>query len=500
MVANISHWLEVFKQCKLHGLCLRSPSSLRLYISRMPSRRPPTENGRRHAAATTTTTTTTRNTSTPSIHLLSLPLELRESIFSFLVVEESSETLLNLILVNRQLYKEAKPFLFKRPLLFEGQSELFIWLDSVNPSDLRHVADLTIQLHDIRPDEIVGALGKRLRQADRARLDGGSQGPSTRDNPYHEACELEVKRIGEAFSLMPNVRKLSIFPCTEADPRPSHRMLIQFSKMLARSFPKLETLFSKEKSLPINFVTNKPRLNRLQIPSFCSSSCAETAAVFSSLSINRLAFYGASSAPTTSSVPHTEVVADALRAVRPLQELTLYESDVKLLSRDVAHELFVRSPDAIGKHLQSLRSLKILVEYTPEIPRASITLNNLRKFLLASHVERLEMAEPLVFTLDHRLPRSVSTYVIRLDRPDSSGDLSERFENLVERFEHLTNNLFCCGENQLPNLKEIVIVLDSEEDQEEIEESEEKLVQARGLFTGTNIKLRWTLADCHPSL
>lgn len=456
-------------------------------------RRLPTENGRQHAGASAR-----RTVGPPLTHLLQIPLELRQSIYSYFIDDESFEPLLHLLLVNRQINKEAKPFLFRRPLVFEGQSELFEWLRMVRREDLHLVSDLAFQLQDIKPDEIVGALGKRLRQVQRTRPEASSS-PSSRDNPYHEACELEVRRIGEAFSLMPNVRKLIVIPCTEADPRPSHRMLIQFSKMLSRCFPNLDTLLSRETSLPISFVANKPRLKHLQIPSCCCSSSAEISSVCNDIPASKLAIYGGIRS-RSSEAPQREIVAEILKAIRPLRELTLYESNVEVLSIDVAHEALVKAPDAIGKHLRTLRTLKVLVNYTPKIPRATPTLGQLRKFLQHSAIERLEMAEPLIFTLSGNLPSSLRTYVIRLDRPCMSDlDLEDRIERLMEHFETFAEYLNDEDENQLSNLKEILIVIESDEDEDEIEEIEQ-LVQAQRLFFETGVELRWVLAETHASL
>ena len=428
------------------------------------------------------------------LHLLSIPLELREHVYRYLVNEEESENLLNLLEVNHQLLREAKPFLFKRRLVFHGQHDLFSWLRRVDREFLRHVAEVSFQLHDIKPDEIVGALGKRLRQAERS-----SASSPAEDNPYHDACDHEVHRIAEAFSLMPNVKNFSIIPCTESDPRPSYRMLSTFSRMLACCFPNLRTLRNKESALPINIITNKPKLRHLQIPSRTPSSSAEVAACFAALSITSLAVYGAPE-PIIGHVPHRDVVAEMLRVVRPLDELTLFESDVKYLPQDVAHDALVKSPDAIGKHLQSLKTLKILVEYNAEIPRASATLSQLQKFLRSSGINRLEMAEPLIFTLDHRLPPSIETFCIRLDRPSSpETELSERVENLVDQFEILTNELKRPGGARLSNLKDVVIVLQDHEDEDEIEDLEE-LQQARDLFKGTGIRLKVLTGDPDHSL
>lgn len=455
-------------------------------------RRPPTENGRRNAG-------TRKASSLPHLHFLSIPLELRENIFSYLVDDESPDGLLQLLLVNRQLFEEARPFLFKRPLIFEGQSELFGWLRRIEFDDLRHVTDLTFQLQDIKPDEIVGALGKRLRQTDGDRANG-LQSQSIKDNPYYEACELEVKKIGQAFAMMPNVKKLSIVPCTEGDPRPSHRMLIHFSRMLARCFPHLETLLSRESSLPINYVSNKPRLKRLQVPSRCPSSSAEVASVFRTLhQVTKLAIYGCSSgaAPT---VPHTEIAAEVLRAVRPLEELTLYEPDVKHVGQDVGHEVLVKSPDAICKHLRSLNTLKVLIEYTHEIPGAGTILQQLHKLFQHSKFERLELSESLIYMMGPRLPSSITSLVTRLDKPSKSdSDLAERIEDLASYFEKVTDNLKLGEDSVLPNLEEVVILFEPDEDMEELEDSEE-LAQAESLFDGTDVSLRWRLSDCHASV
>ncbi len=429
-----------------------------------------------------------------SINFLSIPLELRDHVYQSLVNDADSDSLLNLLVINHQVSREAKPFLFKRNLVFEGQHDLFAWLYRVNREFLRHVVDVSFQLHDIKPDEIVGALGKRLRQAENSPSPNAAE-----DNPYHEACDQEIKKIADAFSLMPNVKKLSLFSCEESDPRPSYRMLVTFSKMLACRFPNLQTLQSKESSLHLNFVTNKPKLRQLQLPSQTQSAPAEVAAIFEILPIKGLSVYGASRA-NIGYDKHRIVVAEMLAAVQPLKSLTLYDSDIKHYSHDVAHDALVRTSGPIGRHLRSLETLKILVEYSRDIPRASETLNQLQKFLRYSNVNRLEVAEPLIFILDHRLPSSIKKFVIRLDRPSSpDADLSDRMENLLDQFETLTDELKRRDGPRLPNLKEIYIVFESEEDEDDIEEMEE-LDQARDLFRGTGIRLRWMIGEPDHSL
>lgn len=58
--------------------------------------------------------------------LLTIPLELRQEIYSYLVLD-SYASLLELVVVNRHVSGEVKPFLYKRPFVFDGQAQLYHW-------------------------------------------------------------------------------------------------------------------------------------------------------------------------------------------------------------------------------------------------------------------------------------------------------------------------------------------------------------------------------------
>lgn len=55
----------------------------------------------------------------------------------------------------RQIYSEAQPFLFKRPLIFASQHELYRWLEMVGPQHLHHVIDLRISLADVDMSQVL---------------------------------------------------------------------------------------------------------------------------------------------------------------------------------------------------------------------------------------------------------------------------------------------------------------------------------------------------------
>ena len=261
-----------------------------------------------------------------------------------------------LLVVNRQLSAEVLPFQFKRHLIFDGQEELFEWLDDVDHQYLHYVVDISFKLHDIDSGKIVGALGKRLRQANIANTKS-SQSTGQRDSPYHEACDVEMRKIGEAFNLIPNLQKLTIATTDAGDPQPPQRMLTAFSRLLSRRFRHLHTMISYEDALSVDFIANKPRLRRLRFPAISTSTNAEVAGIFSNLSLMQLEIYR---------LPHhtpldsgkRRVLRQVLQSLNPIWSLLLYEVDPDSDEPDLIYETFVHCRDAFARHKPSLRHFK----------------------------------------------------------------------------------------------------------------------------------------------
>ncbi|MCJ1226310.1 hypothetical protein MMC12_002960 [Toensbergia leucococca] len=199
--------------------------------------------------------------------LLTIPLELRDHIYSQLL-RGNPTTLPHLLCTNRQILREAKPFIFRQPLTFDGQSELFEWLSRIDHEYLRYVTNITFRLHDLAPEKIIGALGKRLRQASQSNCHRSAV------HEYKKACEQEIQLLGEAFALCPNVKDFAILDSTIA--RPSYFMTVSFSKMLAKQFPALQSLHVDEDLLPLTVMASWRKLRRLRFTGFSSISPAET--------------------------------------------------------------------------------------------------------------------------------------------------------------------------------------------------------------------------------
>jgi len=295
------------------------------------------------------------STPRPTSKFLTIALELREIIYDHLL-KDAPSSLTDLLVVNRQLSTELLPFQFKRHITFDGQGELFDWLDSVDHQYLHHVVDVGFKLHDIDPEKIVGALGKRLRQANISSTKS-SQTAGQRDNPYYEACDSEMRKIGEAFKLIPYLRKFTIATTDAGDPEPPQMMQSSFSKLLAHRFRFLHTLICYEDGLPADFISNKPNLRRLRFPAISTSSNADVARIFSNFPPIELEIYRFPH-QTPPEPPKRRILSQVLRSLPPLQSLLIFEDEPESDEPDLIYEAFVHCREAFTKHKASLRNFR----------------------------------------------------------------------------------------------------------------------------------------------
>ncbi|KAL8993930.1 MAG: hypothetical protein Q9169_005981 [Polycauliona sp. 2 TL-2023] len=163
--------------------------------------------------------------------LLRIAPELREQIYRELLYDLPS-SLSHLLLVNRQISREVKPWMFRQPLTFHGQQSLYKWLASVDPVFLPNVVNIRFVLHDLQPDQIVHALGERLARASVSRTGSQPWG-----SPYDEAFERELCRVKSALSWFPNIRSFALLQNVSGDPQPPHRMLVAFATLLLKELP-----------------------------------------------------------------------------------------------------------------------------------------------------------------------------------------------------------------------------------------------------------------------
>lgn len=426
---------------------------------------------------------------------LELALELRENIYSHLIYEDPS-ALFYLLTVNRQLAREVKPFLYRQPLTFDGQSELFDWLSEVDHDYLDHVVDVRFKLHDIDPAKIVGALGRRLQQANISR-NSGSRGPDTEDNPYFEACHLDLKRVLRAFQLLPNVRHFTILSSAEGDPEPHHRTMDAFSKLLGNCFPNLYSLTSEEDQFPTDCLTSKPKLRRLRFPATTTTHDNETADIFRNLALKdleicRLPYH------TASAAEEYGCLTPVLYTIPPLHSLTIFEAagaETPNLVKEIFAGYDMSTNPAMRKHVGSLRTLKLLAEPGPGSSPMNVATTFLGSSYL-SHIEYLDSWGPLY----DRLPCTIQTVVWRINWYPSAS-----IESLVDRIKHLVTRAIRAHEgphgHRLTNLNQISISLspiDVEQESEDSESTPEDVLTAASKRLGMlGIKFTWKVQEWH---
>ncbi|CAF9933774.1 hypothetical protein IMSHALPRED_009472 [Imshaugia aleurites] len=440
----------------------------------------------------------------PSLRFLTLALELRENIYAH-VLHNHPSSLVDLLLVNRQLSREVKPFLYKLPWTFDGQSQLFEWLSKVDHAYLRHVEEIRFKLHDINPDEIVGALGKKLQNANITRA-SGSRGPDTPDNPYFEACRADLRRIGAAFRLLQNLRRLTILSASERDSQPHHRTQDAFSKLVGQCFPKLKFLASEEDQLPIDFISGKSELRTLRFPATTSSEDEETEEIFSALSLTELEICRFPH-HTASGSEEWDCVTPVLESASALRSLTLFERP-GAETPNLAAEVFVGSQSALKRHRHSLRSLKLLAkpgpEYTadeggdPVRPEAYCAA-----FLAQSSLTHVEFLDVWMSIYEH-LPRTTQTVTWRLDEPPRPPNVATSVARIKKMVTHAAQMRGSPRDPRHPLLRRIVIHLDAFFPSDEIRRpdhpSNEILLMARAKLGQLGIRLDWKGWEGVPSL
>ena len=425
-------------------------------------------------------------------HFLALALELRENIYGQLVYDDSS-ALFNLLTVNRQLAREVKPFLYRQPLTFDGQSDLFSWLSEVDHEYLNDVLDVRFKLHDIDPAKIVGALGRRLQQANISRR-SGSRGPDTEDNPYFEACRLDLKRVLCAFQLLSNVRHFTILSPTEGDPEPHHRTLDAFSKLLGKCFPNLCSLTSEEDDFPADCLVSKPKLRRLRFPATTTTHPKESANICRDLALRELEIYR---------MPHHAAegwgcLAPMLNTLPPLHSLTIFEVVVEG-GPELVREMFAGYDNSTNptmrKHLYSLRTLKLLARDGP----GYTTMSAATGFLASSYLSHIELLDSWLPLYNH-LPSTIQTVVWRIEwyPPES-------VESLIGRIKHLVTRAIRAHEgpigHKLTKLNHIAISFSPvrvEQESEDSESTPEDVLMAASKRLGMlGINFTWKVQEWH---
>ncbi|KAI9793456.1 MAG: hypothetical protein M1835_007255 [Candelina submexicana] len=355
----------------------------------------------------------------PSFLLNGVPLEIREQIYHNVLSATPCKDV-QFLRVCRQIYEEARSLLFKRPLTFVSQSDLYQWLHYVGPRNLHHVTSLSIKLLDIGTD---ACLRRRAH----------NQGRRTVSPKEHSKSiyEEDVTRLLKALSYLPSVKNLTIykpeFGVSTWDP--CRDLYLSLFSLVARQYNKLKRLSFFMDELPLTFLTSLQSLRSLRFTGFSTSTPAEALAALRSLPLlkeielfgpppqldfkQRIGYAGARRVQS--------ITPDVLLRLEPLESFTICEirdemaASPAFFSEDTFRALF-------KTHRRSLQRLRISLDFKP--PETDV--GAFARFVSSSSLQELEIGWPgLDDEVLQCLPSSLRQLQISISpnlKPDEAAD------------------------------------------------------------------------------
>jgi hypothetical protein len=204
--------------------------------------------------------------------LFTLPLELREYIYKDVMLRSSHG--LQLLMTCREIYEEARKFLFRR-LVFRSQSALFEWFTQAPKyrykQYLHTITDLVFELRDVDLS-LLTLFYSATRPTSTNQLD-----------PI-ELQNHDLEKLRYVFTQLPNVKRLTVRTPPKSDPL--YRLfLAKFLDMLSSVWPRLQslTLEGNFHDQSLNFLSTFRELRCFDFDGTSTSSPSETAAILSSL-------------------------------------------------------------------------------------------------------------------------------------------------------------------------------------------------------------------------
>lgn len=220
------------------------------------------------------------------LQFINLPVEIRCRIYHH-VCGRTITPLLPLLQTNRGISDEVLPLIFGAPISFNGQQELFDWLDSIDRKNIQYVTKLGLRLRRFDTHaqcELIGERPKFLRRL--WSRNKKTPLPPPLPLPLPAACdshEAEIKRMGKALSLFTNVTSFVFLEYGLKDRGPSTEMMRDFCHELTHSFPQLNQIVLQPAYLSTKFLLEFPNLRSVTIGAFVDTCPGETLSTFSEL-------------------------------------------------------------------------------------------------------------------------------------------------------------------------------------------------------------------------
>lgn len=383
-------------------------------------------------------------------YLLRIAPELREQIYEELLYDRPS-SLFHLLVVNRRISREVKPWIFRQPLAFDGQQSLYKWLASVDPIFLPDVVDIRVVLHDLKPDQIMKALDKRLARASVSHT--GSQPVGW---PYKEAFDRELLQIRSALRRFTHLRSFTLLENASGDPQPHYRMLVAFAALILRDLPLVSFTMPQRVRCAID-ESRFPKLRQLQITDYefhQTSGFPRFLEPFPHL--YSLEVCNGVQSVTSGGVERSicQQPTGPLGNYPALKELVLcmYHCDERSSGLHSTFGLFEFDILAVRKYAKSLKVFKLLCSRW--VDRGSDPMQQFFGFIQSSSLSHIETG--FWWTpLPNEYPKSVITIAIRFDIH------YVRFSEWLHEFSNAIDPARSTFFADHPHLKEILLYLPS---------------------------------------
>lgn len=350
-----------------------------------------------------------------------LPLEIRQQVYGY-VLATAPYGNTELLRVCSQINSEAQQYLFRRPAIFQSQSDFLQWVQSVPRKHLFHVTTLKLRLIEMGTEEVFRIFRRRLSLA---KVVPSPASPSIKY--YEEECDRQLVKIKDALRLLPNIQDITILQPESWASGPCLYMHTTFLCLIARIYPRLRKLTSYATKISLNPLQSCRNLHSLTICGWSTSTPSETSHALQRIpSLQDIEVFGPPPGLAFEQRPGyigalriQSFTSEVLRSIHPLRSFAI--CDLQEDPYDNRPFLIDDLFDALGTHHPSLRTLKICTKGRP--------WKNFEKFagyLRNSSLSRLEcMWDLTVLGMADILPRSLETFSV-LSSPLAIGPLVDR--------------------------------------------------------------------------
>jgi hypothetical protein len=312
----------------------------------------------------------------------SLPLELREQIYGDVLA--SSTLGAYLLRTCREINREARKYLYQRPLKFENQRDFYAWLADTPFHLLDYVSELSLDLQDVD-----------LRPVLTSKPSAQKDHPPSSCLMTWDLYQAELETLEMSLKRLTKIRTVTIGASSCQHSYLYRDFLTKFLEMLSLVYPSLCDLrldgnFHHQE---LAFLKNLPELESFSFDGFSASSPKDATDILSTLdSLKSLSLFSKHARVMPNLGVHggftakrQSITGDVMRTIDQLASFTVSESTTTTPALFFTPEVLT----ALQEH-QKLKGLSIQLSYAPD----DLTFESLETFLDKSSIERLELDWP----------------------------------------------------------------------------------------------------------